>query len=177
MAHRTVRCPSHVISSVGFRPLKLLTSGPALMSGGAPDMHCRVSGAPAPACLTTARFCHALNAPAGDRWREVAVAPRLHRTVRCTPDSPVNFSGAAFHFPEAGQFRAASLWSTGHCPVMHRTVRCIIVGLRLRNPKVKSSKAILPGAPDSPVCQTREHFGFFLLLCFEPCLVLSIGFC
>jgi hypothetical protein len=56
------------------------------MSGGAPDMHCRVSGALAPACLTTARFWRALNAPAGDRWREVAVAPRLHRTVRCTPD-------------------------------------------------------------------------------------------
>jgi hypothetical protein len=36
----------------------------------------------------------------------------------------------------------------------------------------------LSGAtPDSPVCQTREHFGFFLLLCFEPYLVLSIGFC
>jgi hypothetical protein len=26
----------------------VLTSGPALMSGGAPDMYCRVSGAPAP---------------------------------------------------------------------------------------------------------------------------------
>ena len=64
----------------------VLTSGPASMSGGAPDMHCRVSGAPAPACLTTARFCRALNAPAGDRWREVAVAPLAHRTDRCAPD-------------------------------------------------------------------------------------------
>jgi hypothetical protein len=32
-----------------------LTSGPAWMSGGAPDMHCRVSGAPLRACLTPAR--------------------------------------------------------------------------------------------------------------------------
>jgi hypothetical protein len=32
-----------------------LSSGPAWMSGGAPDMHCRVSGAPAWACLTSAR--------------------------------------------------------------------------------------------------------------------------
>jgi hypothetical protein len=50
----------------------------------------------------------------------------LARSSRCsagTPDSPVNYSGAASHFPEAGHFRAASLWSTGHCPVMHRTVR------------------------------------------------------
>jgi hypothetical protein len=49
-------------------------------------------------------FCalwRALNAPAGDRWREVAVAPLAHRIVRCTPDMsgvhrtcPVNYSGA-----------------------------------------------------------------------------------
>jgi hypothetical protein len=45
-----------------------------------------MSGVPARACLTSARFWRALNAPAGDRWREVAVAPELHRTVRCTPD-------------------------------------------------------------------------------------------
>jgi hypothetical protein len=32
-----------------------LSSGPALMSDGAPDMHCRVSGAPLRACLTSAR--------------------------------------------------------------------------------------------------------------------------
>ena len=45
-AHRTcpVRQPRHQIavgSTVG-----VLTSGPAWMSGGAPDMYCRVSGAP-----------------------------------------------------------------------------------------------------------------------------------
>jgi hypothetical protein len=32
-----------------------LTAGPALMSGGTPDMHCRVSGVPLRACLTSAR--------------------------------------------------------------------------------------------------------------------------
>jgi hypothetical protein len=32
-----------------------LTAGPVWMSGGAPDMHCRVSGAPLRACLTPAR--------------------------------------------------------------------------------------------------------------------------
>jgi hypothetical protein len=32
-----------------------LTVGPAWMSGGAPDMHCRVPGAPLRACLTSAR--------------------------------------------------------------------------------------------------------------------------
>jgi hypothetical protein len=54
-AHRTcpVRQPRHqkpLGSTVG-----VLTSGPAWMSGGAPDMYCRVSGAPAWACLTPAR--------------------------------------------------------------------------------------------------------------------------
>jgi hypothetical protein len=42
-------------------------------------------------------FCalwRAFNAAAGDRWRELAVALLAHRTVRCTPDSPVNYSGA-----------------------------------------------------------------------------------
>jgi hypothetical protein len=32
-----------------------LTAGPAWMSGGTSDMHCRVSGAPLRACLTSAR--------------------------------------------------------------------------------------------------------------------------
>jgi hypothetical protein len=63
-----------------------LTAGPAWMSGGTPDMYCRVSGA-------TSRvpdFCalwRVFNASAGDRWREVAVALLVHRTVRCTPDT------------------------------------------------------------------------------------------
>jgi hypothetical protein len=60
----------------------------------APDKYCRLSGAPSRACLTSARFWRALNVPAGDRWREVVVALLVHRTVRCTPDSPVNYSGA-----------------------------------------------------------------------------------
>jgi hypothetical protein len=78
-------------------------------------MYCRVSGAPAPACLTTARLWRALNAAEGDRWREVAVAPRLHRTVRCTPDSPVNFSGAAEVKTRGWRVPETALpWSTGH---------------------------------------------------------------
>jgi hypothetical protein len=32
-----------------------------------------------------------------------------------------------------------------------------------------------PGAPDSPVRQTRAHFGCLLLLLFEPFLGLFIG--
>jgi hypothetical protein len=36
-------------------PVRALTAGPAWMSGGTPDMHCRVSGAPLRVCLTSVR--------------------------------------------------------------------------------------------------------------------------
>jgi hypothetical protein len=54
-AHRTVSgapamSPGRWVPTVGG-----LTSGPAWMSGGTPDMHCKVSGAPHHACLTSAR--------------------------------------------------------------------------------------------------------------------------
>jgi hypothetical protein len=93
MVHRTcpVRQPRHQGRWV---PTGGALSGPAWMSGGTPDMYCRMSGVPARVCLTSARFWRALNAPAGDRWRRIVVAPLAHRTVRCTPDSPVNYSGA-----------------------------------------------------------------------------------
>jgi hypothetical protein len=42
--------PGRWIPTVGA-----LTSGPAWMSGGTPDMYCRVSGAPLRVCLTSAR--------------------------------------------------------------------------------------------------------------------------
>jgi hypothetical protein len=122
-AHRTcpVRQPRH--QSRWVLTVGVLTSGPALMFGGAPDMNCRVSGAPAWACLTSARAARAFNALQVAVGAEVAVAPLLHRTVRCTPDSPVNYSGATpinsrgWRVPEA-----ALPWSTGH-------VRCTLDSL------------------------------------------------
>jgi hypothetical protein len=69
MAHRTVRCATgHCL--VRHRTLSgapatsadrwgstvgALTCGPSGLSGGAPDMSCRLSGAPSRACLTSAR--------------------------------------------------------------------------------------------------------------------------
>jgi hypothetical protein len=61
-------------------------------SGGAPDRHCSVSGAPSASALTLARTIAHLMPFADDRWREVAVALLPHRTVWCV---------------------------TGHCPVLH----------------------------------------------------------
>jgi hypothetical protein len=93
-AHRTcpVRQPRH--QSRWVPTVGALTSGPAWMSGGASDMHYRLSGAPVWACLTSARAARAFNASQVAVGAEIAVAPLLHRTVRCTQDSPVNYSGA-----------------------------------------------------------------------------------
>jgi hypothetical protein len=92
-----------------------LSSGPTGMSGGAPDMYCKVSGAPAWACLTSARAARAFNASQVVVGAEIVVAPLLHRTVRCTPDSPVNYSGATVMISRGYQVPEAALpWSTGH---------------------------------------------------------------
>nr|ACN35009.1 unknown [Zea mays] len=63
-----------------------------------------------------------------DRWPG---RPLAHRTVRCTPDSPVNFSRTSpvnsrerpvrSNQPDAPDTIRCT---TGHCPVHHRTVRC-----------------------------------------------------
>jgi hypothetical protein len=101
-----------------------LTGGAFGLSGGAPDMSCKLSGAPFARALTLART--------------VAHSMRLQSTVarssRCstgTPDSPVNYSGAASHFPEGSEFSVkfpgaldTVRWCTGHSLVAHRTVRC-----------------------------------------------------
>jgi hypothetical protein len=64
----------------------VLTSGPASMSGGAPDMNCSLSGAPVWARLPSTRAARALNAQQVAVGVDVVIAPRMHRTVRCTPD-------------------------------------------------------------------------------------------
>jgi hypothetical protein len=101
MAHRTVRCtPDSPVPLPRHHCRWILTVGASdlwarLGVRCTPDRYCLLSGVPAWAILTPARAARALNAAAGSRWREVAVAPESHRTVRCTPDSPVNYSGLA----------------------------------------------------------------------------------
>jgi hypothetical protein len=85
-AHRTVSgapatSPGRRVPTVGA-----LTAGPAWMSSGAPDMYCRVSGAPLRACLTSARSGAHLMSLQVTVGAEVDVTPPLHRTIRCTPD-------------------------------------------------------------------------------------------
>jgi hypothetical protein len=81
-------------------------------------MHCSLSGVPEWARLTSARAERAFKARQRAVGAEIAVAPELHRTVRCTPDSPVNYSGLAVGVSRSWRVPEADLpWRTGHCPV------------------------------------------------------------
>jgi hypothetical protein len=88
-----------------------------------------------------------------------------HRTVQCPSDLLLWLLPrycAALFIRQSWPLRADSRCSAGalDSPVVHRTVWWIIAELRLGNPKLRSLECTTPGAPDSPVRQTREHFGF-----------------
>ena len=107
-----VRQPRH--PTVRVRPLELLTCGPldSPVVHRIGPVHCPVRLL-APA-LTSARagvHCSAFN---------VLCRRPLARSSRCsagTPDSLVNYSGAASQIHEAGKSRVVPPWCTGHCPV------------------------------------------------------------
>jgi hypothetical protein len=158
MVHRTVRCTPDMSGAPATSPGRWDSTVGAsdfwarLAIRCTPNRYCRLSGAPSRACLTSAHFWHAINAPAGDRWREVAVAPLAHRTVRCTPDSPVNYSGAnsqSWRVPEPLFLGAPD------------TVRCTpdspmnYSGAPLDFPEGEEFSVKSPGAPDT----VRWHTG------------------
>jgi hypothetical protein len=131
MAHRTVRCASHITRPLGFDRWSLSSGppdSPVVHQTGPVDYPVRLLAR----ALTSARTVAHLMSFADDRWREVVVAPLAHRTVWCytgqsgatpdslvlhrtvwcytgqsgaTPDSPVNYSGAAPRIPDGGKFR------------------------------------------------------------------------
>jgi hypothetical protein len=83
-----------------------------------PDSYCSLSGVPEWARLPSARAARAFNALQGAVGAEMTVAPETHRTVRCTPDSPVNYSGLAVGVSRSWRVPEADLpWRTGHYPV------------------------------------------------------------
>ena len=72
-------------------------------------------------------------------------------TVRCTPDSPVNYSRVALEIPEGGEFKSESPGAPDRY--------CSLSG----------------GTPDSPVRQTRGAFGCPFAPLLNPKLGLFIG--
>jgi hypothetical protein len=90
----------------------------------------RAVGAPDSPVPTSDRWlCQASRADcAADRWPGRLLA---HQTVRCTPDSPVNYSRTPPLKSREQPVRRCQpgasdtvRCTTGHCPVHHRTVRC-----------------------------------------------------
>jgi hypothetical protein len=117
-AHRTARCP---LPRHHYR--WILTVGASVLWARlgvrcTPDTYCLLSGVPVWARLTPVRAARAFIALQVAVGAEIAVAPGSHRTVRCTPDSPVNYSGLAVEVSRSWRVPEADLpWSTGHCPV------------------------------------------------------------
>jgi hypothetical protein len=94
LCHPTIRVL--MVSTVGA-----LTAWGTGQSGAAPDRHCSLSGAPSGAALTLHELSTHCSAFAGVRWS------RPLRWSHCsagTPDSPVNYSGAAVQKPEGEEF-------------------------------------------------------------------------
>jgi hypothetical protein len=85
---------------------------------------------------------------AADRWPG---RPLAHRTVRCTPDSPVNYSRTSLIPSRERQVRLSQpgtpdtvRCTTGHCLVHHRTVRCTQTALILAEFSHLFSNSIFP---------------------------------
>jgi hypothetical protein len=162
--HRTVRCatghcpvhqPRHpIVRVLTVSTVGALTSWGTRESDATPDRHCSLSGATSSAALTLRELSAHCSAFAGVRWS------RPLRWSRCsagTPDSPVNYSGAALQKLEGEEFSLYSPWYTRHCPVVHQTLS--------------------GGTPDSPVRQTRVLFGFFCSFLLNPNFDRFIGLC
>jgi hypothetical protein len=117
MHHRTLSGAPATSADRWGSTVGALTCGASGLSGGALDRSCRLSGAPTARALTLARTIAHWMWLQSTVAREVAIASLAHRTVRCAPDSPVNYSGAPSEFPEGEEFSL-------DCPGAPDTVRC-----------------------------------------------------
>jgi hypothetical protein len=150
-----------MVSTVGA-PIAWATG----QSGAAPDRHCSLSDAPSGAALTLRELSAHCSAFAGVCWS------RPLRWSHCsagTPDSLVNYSGAALQKPEGEEFEVDQPWAPDTvrwCTGPDRPVN--YSGAALQKPEGEEFEVDQPWAPDSPVCQTRVLFGFFCSFLFEP---------
>jgi hypothetical protein len=101
------------------------------------------------------------------------------------PDRSCSLSGA----PSSACSDACAVGIV-HCSLLQSTVGVVAVtplgtpdspvnysGGQFQKPESGKFGVILPGAPDSPMRQTRAAFGCLLLFLFEPFLGLFIGLC
>src|SRR5699024_1171860 len=109
VAHLTVRCtPDTVRCLICFlkQRIRPLLSESHLRTVGAPD---------SPVHRSDLWLGHvSCGDRVADRW---AGRPLAHRTVRCTPDSPVNFSRSRRRKTRERLVCSVVVWRTGHGPV------------------------------------------------------------
>jgi hypothetical protein len=173
MAHRTVSGAPATSRGRWVPTVGALTCGPAWLSGGAPDKPCRMSGVPPARALTSARAgAHSMRLQStfgvkSPLLRWLTGQSGVHQTC------PVNYSGA-----DSRSWRVQS-----RSPLGHRTLSggapdspVNYSGAPLRFPEGEEFSLEGPGAPDSPVRQTRAHFDCPLLFLLNPFLGLFIGF-
>jgi hypothetical protein len=102
------------------------------------------------------------------------------------PDRSCSLSGA----PSGACSDSTRAVGTVHCSLLQSTVGAVAVtplgtpdspvnysGGQFQKPEGGKFGVILPGAPDSPMRQTRATFGFLCSFLFEPFLGLFIGLC
>jgi hypothetical protein len=109
-------------------------------------------------------------------------SPVVHRTV--TVHCPVRLLTPALTSASAGAHYSVSLFL---CRRLLALFSCYSAGtpdspvnysgVAPRIPEASELERIHPGAPDSPMRQTRAAFGCLLLFLFEPFLRLFIGLC
>jgi hypothetical protein len=142
MAHRTLSSASATSPSRWVLTVGAYDRWATGQSGGAPDSHYSLSGAPSGAALTSARAGTHCSLLLFRCRRSLALCSHYSAS---TPDSPVNYSGAAPRIPKVAILEFGSL--------VHRT---------------------LSGAPDQgclwvvfcSLC--LNPFFVFLLVCCEP---------
>jgi hypothetical protein len=117
-AHQTVRCatghypvrqPRHpIVRVLTVSTVGALTSWGTRQSGAAPDMHCSLSGAPSGAALTLGELSAHCSRCRGPLESTVALGSCCSAWSNGqsggTPDSPVNYIGAALQKPEGEEF-------------------------------------------------------------------------
>jgi hypothetical protein len=181
--HRTVSSAPATSPGRWVRPLELCLVGPpgCLVAHWTSHVDCPVCH-PCVLCSSARAGAHLM-----------CCSQPLARSSHCSagsPDSPVCTGHVrwiiAERKSEAGEFRVALLWSTGHCPVCTGHVRWIIVKRLWKFPKVRSLawgpwctehcpvahrtvRCARPGQPSVVPCSFGwTHFLVFLLAKCEP---------
>jgi hypothetical protein len=198
LAHRTVRCTRPI---QGWTSHSWVSAGTLRYnSSDCPMCHRTVWCATgAMANSRNGRLCkveqctYSATQKSEQKVRGAPDCPVWHRTVRCRKKTKLQRStklrtltvGWCGDAPDCSHtvhfcrrplaLLAIAPHGTPDSPVLHRTVRWIIVEWLPKNPKVVSSELIslvhrtlFGGTPDSPVRQTRAAFGCFAPLFLDP---------